>query len=58
MALDPELLKILACPVCKSPLDYHPEALELFCAKCGRRYEVEDGIPNLIAEEGGSSRGV
>ncbi len=47
-ALDPELLKILACPVCKTPLTYEEGSSELLCAACGRRYPVVDGIPDMI----------
>lgn len=48
MALDPELLKILACPVCKTPLAYRPEKPELSCGKCSRRFPVQDDIPDLV----------
>lgn len=45
--MDPELLNILACPLCKTPLEYR-EPAELVCRRCGRRYEVKDGIPDLV----------
>lgn len=51
MNLDPELLKILACPVCKTSVEYREKESELVCSKCGRRYRVKDGIPNMLAEE-------
>ena len=51
-ALDPGLLKILACPACKTPVEYRPETSELSCAKCGRRYPVVDGIPDMLMEKG------
>ena len=51
MALDPELLKILACPACKSPLRYDRERERLSCHACRRRYPVRDGIPILLVEE-------
>jgi uncharacterized protein YbaR (Trm112 family) len=47
--LDPELLKILACPACRKPLA-QPDEKTLTCAACGRRYPVESGIPRLIVE--------
>jgi uncharacterized protein YbaR (Trm112 family) len=52
MPLDPELLKILACPACKRPLDYVAgEAESLDCRACGKRYPVKEGIPVLLIEE-------
>jgi uncharacterized protein YbaR (Trm112 family) len=42
--MDPELLELLACPACKSKLDYR-ETDGFSCATCGRRYPVQDGIP-------------
>lgn len=51
MTLDPELLKILACPVCKSELGAVLSAEPvLVCRKCGRRYPVKDGIPDMIPQ--------
>lgn len=54
MALDPELLELLACPVCKSALEYRPiptpEALR--CAGCRKVYPVEDAVPVLLADAG------
>ena len=47
--IDKELLEILACPACKTPVK---EAGEwLVCAACGRRYPVRDGIPVMLIEE-------
>ena len=51
MALDPELLKILACPACKTPVEYRPQESVLLCVKCGRRYAVKDDIPNMLLDE-------
>ena len=50
MALDAELLKILACPACKGPLTYQPEHA-LDCPACRKRYPVRDGIPVLLVDE-------
>lgn len=49
--MDPWLLGILACPLCKGPLENKPEASELRCAKCARSYPVKDGIPDLVLAE-------
>jgi SAM-dependent methyltransferase len=40
-----ELLDVLRCPVCRSRLE--PDD-DLRCTGCGRRYDVEDGIPRLL----------
>lgn len=45
-AVPPELLAILACPVCKAPLTDTSAALR--CAACARDYLVKDGIPDLV----------
>lgn len=47
--MDNELLKILACPLCKT--DVRQEQDWLICTKCGRRYPIRDGIPIMLAEE-------
>ena len=51
MPLDPELLKILACPESKKPLAYFPERGFLFCPESRLRYPIKDGIPVLLIEE-------
>jgi len=51
MTLDPELLKILACPACKKPLTHDPKRPSLDCAACRKYYPVRDGIPILLIEE-------
>lgn len=47
--IDPELLKLLACPVCKTPVELRGD--RLVCVRCGRRYPVRDGIPVMLVEE-------
>jgi len=47
--IDPELLKILACPACKTPVRLERE--RLVCASCERRYPIRDGIPVMLIEE-------
>jgi uncharacterized protein YbaR (Trm112 family) len=44
-----ELLDILACPVCKTPVRL--EGTELVCDSCKRRYKIEDGIPIMLVED-------
>lgn len=44
-----ELLEILACPACKTPVRL--EEGKLVCDECGRRYRIEDGIPIMLIDE-------
>ena len=44
-----ELLQILACPACKSPVELTGD--RLICQSCGRRYRIEDGIPIMLIDE-------
>lgn len=44
-----ELLQILACPACKSPVELKGD--RLVCQGCGRRYRIEDGIPIMLIDE-------
>ncbi len=46
--IDPKLLDVLACPICKTEVTVKGE--ELVCQRCGRRYPVRDGIPVMLAE--------
>jgi len=47
--IDKELLDILACPLCKTPVKL--DADRLVCTKCGRRYPIRDGIPVMLVDE-------
>lgn len=52
MALDPQLLDILACPdTHHAPLEYDEPAQTLTCTECGRIFEVRDDIPILLLDE-------
>jgi uncharacterized protein YbaR (Trm112 family) len=53
MRIDPDLLEILACPQCRSPLRADDEAAELVCTSedCGLAYPVRDDIPVLLVDE-------
>ena len=51
MAIAPELLAILACPRCKSPVRITPAGTALGCARCGVAYPIVDDIPVMIFEE-------
>ncbi len=51
MALDPELLDILACPQDKGPLFYLADEDTLYNPRLHRRYQVRDGIPVMLIDE-------
>jgi uncharacterized protein YbaR (Trm112 family) len=51
MPIDPELLEILACPVCKTPVEVVKDGAGLRCAKCHRVYPVQDDIPVMLVDE-------
>lgn len=54
-----DLMEILACPLCKGPLDLTVEEESgeevirgyLTCQRCQERYPIEDSIPNLLPPE-------
>ena len=48
MALDPKLLDIVACPVCKGRLNYDKSKQELICRFDRLAYPLEEGIPVLL----------
>jgi uncharacterized protein YbaR (Trm112 family) len=49
--MDPRLLEILVCPVCKGPLDFRKPEQELVCKACRLAYPVRDDIPVMLEEE-------
>ena len=51
MALDPQLLDILACPEDKGPLLYFPDEDTLYNPRLKRRYAIRDDIPIMLIEE-------
>ncbi len=51
MALDKELLDILACPKCKGDLTLEEGQTGLLCAACRLRYRIEDDIPVMLIDE-------
>ena len=54
--MKPELMDILACPICKGKLtltvttEEDGEIVEgsLYCSHCDETYPIEDSIPNLL----------
>ena len=51
MALDPQLLEILACPEDKGPLYYLTDEDALYNPRLHRRYDVRDDIPVMLIDE-------
>jgi uncharacterized protein YbaR (Trm112 family) len=51
MPVDPELLAILACPNCKTPVQPVNDGTGLRCATCTRVYPVKDDIPVMLIDE-------
>jgi uncharacterized protein YbaR (Trm112 family) len=50
-ALDPRLLEILVCPLCKGPLVYRKAEAELICKADRLGYPIKDDIPVMLEEE-------
>ena len=54
--MKPEIMDILACPVCKGQLklnvteekDGEVITGSLFCSKCNHTYPISESIPNLL----------
>jgi uncharacterized protein len=51
MSLDPKLLEVLACPVCKLHVNLLPDNGGLRCEGCRRVYPVVDDIPIMLIDE-------
>ncbi len=51
MAVDPVLLEILVCPVCKAKVLLKEDASGLKCVNCHRVYPVRDDIPVMLKDQ-------
>ena len=51
MALEPQLLEILACPEDKGPLLYFNDEDTLYNPRLKRRYAIRDDIPIMLIDE-------
>ena len=51
MAVNPELLKILVCPLCKAPVSLTESGQGLKCSQCRRVYPIRDDIPVMLISE-------
>lgn len=51
VAVNAELLEILVCPACKTPVVLVKDGSALKCAACKRVYPVVDDIPVMLIDE-------
>ena len=51
MGINPELLEILVCPLCKTPVKLTPDEKGLKCSTCRRVYPIKDNIPVMLVDE-------
>jgi uncharacterized protein len=51
MAISQQLLEILVCPICKTPVKLSADNTGLKCGTCHRVYPVRDDIPVMLVEE-------
>jgi uncharacterized protein YbaR (Trm112 family) len=51
MAIDKDLLDILACPKCKGNIRLNDKADGLVCDACRLMYPIKDGIPVMLIDE-------
>mgnify|MGYP001610327071 FL=1 len=49
--MDPRLLDILVCPICKGPLLYRKAEQELICKADRLAFLIRDGIPVMLEDE-------
>jgi len=51
MAVSKELLDILVCPLCKTPVKLTADQQGLKCSTCRRVYPIRDDIPVMLVDE-------
>jgi LSD1 subclass zinc finger protein len=51
MAVSKELLEILVCPLCKTPVSMTPDNQGLKCSTCHRVFPIRDDIPVMLLDE-------
>lgn len=51
MAIDPKLLEILACPLCKTEVRLTADGSGLRCAQCRRIYPIREDIPVMLVDQ-------
>ncbi len=56
MAIDKELLEILACPKCKGGVELNETKGVLVCKACSLAYPIKDDIPVMLIDEAEESK--
>jgi len=51
MTINPKILKILACPQCKTDVELTSDEKGLKCVKCHRVYPIKQDIPIMLIDE-------
>jgi uncharacterized protein len=51
MPISQDLVEILVCPVCKTPIKLTVDGAGLKCGSCRRVYPIRDEIPVMLPEE-------
>lgn len=51
MAIDKELLDILACPACRTPVEMTADGQGLRCGECRRVYPIREDIPVMLLDQ-------
>mgnify|MGYP001585896779 CR=1 FL=1 len=51
MPISKELLEILVCPLCKTPVKLTGDEQGLKCGQCKRVYPIKDNIPVMLIDE-------
>ena len=49
--MDPKLLEILVCPICKGPLAWKKDVSELVCKADRLAFPVKNDIPVMLEDE-------
>ena len=51
MPISKDLLEILVCPLCKTPVEMKQDETGLKCVQCQRVYPIRDDIPVMLVDE-------
>jgi uncharacterized protein len=51
MAVAKELLELLVCPACRTPVNLTPDSQGLKCGTCRRVYPIREDIPVMLVDE-------
>jgi uncharacterized protein YbaR (Trm112 family) len=49
--IEKDLLDILVCPQCKTPVTLKDDGQGLRCSECRRVYPIRDNIPIMLVDE-------